>query len=539
MVRPIVLTILKDAGDHNLMKNLPVKSPVQKRKFPFAALAMAGLLTATSLAAYTTLQPATPANAQSIFNNAPAEGFADLVEKVMPAVISVEVSFTPAVSDQNFGDDHMEEGERHSYGQGQNQRRDHNQGSPGQGEFKDGPFKHFFERFGDRRRFQPNRPHRRNGQGSGFIISKDGYAVTNNHVVAGATEVKIKMNDGKSYRAKVVGTDPKTDLALIKIMAKREFKFVEFADKAPRVGDWVVAVGNPFGLGGTVTTGIISAQGRNIGQGPYDNFLQIDAAINKGNSGGPAFNLKGQVIGVNTAIFSPSGASAGIGFAIPASITKQVIEDLKNNGVVTRGWLGVQIQPVTEDIAESLGLKDTKGTIVVKVTKGSPADKAGLKSRDTILKVKGVDVKGPRELARHIAMIKPGESVAVTILRDGKQQDVNVKIGTLPGQQKRAQFSNNNTLSKKATLRQLGFRVEPSRNGTGVVVSDVRQGSPAAKKNLRPGDVIIEINGVAVNDPEALRAALGNFTKEGKKSVLFLVRSGERNRFVALPVGKS
>ena len=284
-------------------------------------------------------------------------------------------------------------------------------------------------------------PHPNGGMamGSGFIISADGYAVTNNHVVKDADQVSVTMKDGTEYKAEVIGTDPKTDLALIKIDAKdKKFDYVAFTKDEPRVGDWVMAVGNPFGLGGTVTTGIVSALGRDIGSGPYDNFMQIDAAINRGNSGGPAFNLEGEVVGINTAIFSPSGGSVGIGFAIPASTAQNVIESLKENGKVTRGWLGVQIQPVTEDIAESLGLKDAKGAIVADVTEDSPALAAGVKQGDTILKIDGKDVSDSRDLSRKVAGIKPGDAVPLTVVRDGKTMDLEVKIGTMPDDPKMA-----------------------------------------------------------------------------------------------------
>ncbi|HLF20879.1 MAG TPA: trypsin-like peptidase domain-containing protein, partial [Aestuariivirga sp.] len=285
----------------------------------------AGLFAATALTAAMLVVPAAPLHAETQAAIDPSDGFADLVDKVMPAVISVEVKFANVAGmDMN--------------------------GEPQPG------LREFFRQFPQFRDGLPSdMPQRREpgmAQGSGFIISADGYAVTNNHVVQNAEEVSVRLKDGEELKAEVIGTDPKTDLALIKIKSDKTFQFVKFADTEPRVGDWVVAVGNPFGLGGTVTTGIISARGRDIGSGPYDDFLQIDASINHGNSGGPAFNLEGDVIGINTAIFSPSGGSVGIGFAIPASITKDIVATLRDNGKVTRGWLGVRIQPVTEEIAE-------------------------------------------------------------------------------------------------------------------------------------------------------------------------------------------
>src|ERR1700722_5100765 len=236
------------------------------------------------------------------------------------------------------------------------------------------------------------------GEGSGFFISPDGYAVTNNHVVDHAQSVQVTADDGTIYTAKVIGTDKKTDLALIKVDGKKDFSYVKFADAPPRVGDWVVAVGNPFGLGGTVTAGIVSARGRDIGAGPYDDYVQIDAPINKGNSGGPAFDVDGNVIGVNTAIFSPSGGSIGIGFDIPADTAKLVVAQLKSKGNVTRGWMGVQVQPVTADIAESMGLKQAEGALVAEPQAGSPAAKAGLQSGDVIPSVDGTEIHDAREL---------------------------------------------------------------------------------------------------------------------------------------------
>src|SRR5262249_51784282 len=254
-----------------------------------------------------------------------------------------------------------------------------------------------------------------------------GYIVTNNHVVDHATEVDVVTDDGKTLTAKVIGTDPKTDLALIKVgNAGKDFNYVELAAQPPRVGEWVIAVGNPFGLGGTVTAGIVSARGRDIGSGPYDDFIQIDAPVNRGNSGGPTFDTSGRVIGVNTAIFSPSGGSIGIGFAIPSDTVQRVVADLKANGQVTRGWIGVQIQPVTQDIADSIGLKKAEGAIVADITSGSPAAKAGLKSGDAITAVNGDAVAGPRELARAIAAIKPGNDAKLTVWRDNDETTISV-----------------------------------------------------------------------------------------------------------------
>ncbi len=486
------------------------------RRPRLAALGLAGVL---SLAALLPAAPALhvpPATAAQTIMAAPAQGFADLVEKVMPAVVSVEVEIKAA------------------------------SGKGAQGMLKKLPgmdrlppeFRKFFEEF-QRFGMPRNMPRLPRGKavGSGFFISSDGYIVTNNHVVRNAARVRIKTNDGKTWEAKVIGTDPKTDLALLKVDAPGvKFPFVEFAEKEPRVGDWVVAVGNPFGFGGTVTTGIISARGRQIGAGPYDDFLQIDAPINKGNSGGPAFNLQGKVVGVNTAIFSPSGGSVGIGFAIPASVAREIIMDLKTKGYVTRGWLGVQIQEVTKDIAESLGLDEPRGAIVVKLTKNSPAGKAGVRTGDTILEVNGKRVKDPRDLARKIAHVRPGDEARLLILRDGEKKTIRVRIGKMPSEEKIARAFGKGGEAGPASV--LGLSLKPADDGQGVAVTAVDPDSQAARKGVRPGDVITEVAGVEVNSPAEVKAAIAKAEKEGRKAVLVLIRSGSAQRFVALPLKK-
>lgn len=487
------------------------------RRRPVIALALAGLLTGTALTALPMLPPILPAAAETDFNRAPAEGFADLVENVMPAVISIEVNHKLVAN-------RLQGGQSDQFTM------------PDLG--PDNPFREFFEQFRGRDFGMPSPPAPDSrAQGSGFIISADGYAVTNNHVVANAETVTVSLPDGTKYEAEVVGTDPKTDLALLKIDSGDKLQYVEFSDQEPRVGDWVIAVGNPFGLGGSVTTGIISARERNIGSGPYDDFLQIDAPINKGNSGGPAFNLDGKVVGVNTAIFSPSGGSVGIGFAIPASIAKQVIGEIRDKGQVTRGWLGVQIQPVTEDIAESLGLDKAQGAIVADVTNDSPALKAGLKTGDTILEVDGQAIDDPRDLARKVATIPPGKSVQLSVYRDGKQTNLAVEIGTMPGDEELvARSSGSDTQSDRTRL---GLELVPSEDGRGVQVASVMPNSPAAERGLRPGDVILEVGGIQVDDPSAVEAAMEKAASDGQKGVLMLVRSGERQRFVAVPTASS
>src|ERR1700676_4780620 len=341
-------------------------------------------------------------------------GFADIVERVKPSVISVKVN----INEKDAKDDSS-----------------NNEDSP----FQPGsPMERFFRRFGGPDGLPPGlrggpRGHGAvTGQGSGFFISADGYAVTNNHVVDGADKVEVTTDDGKVYKAKVIGTDARTDLALIKVDGRSDFPFVKLAENSPRIGDWVLAVGNPFGLGGTVTAGIVSARGRDIGNGPYDDFIQIDAPVNKGNSGGPAFDTSGEVMGVNTAIYSPSGGSVGIAFSIPASTVKSVIAQLKDKGSVSRGWIGVQIQPVTPDIADSLGLKKAEGALVAEPQANGPAAKAGIESGDVITAVNGDAVKDAREIARPIGALAPGNAVKLNVLHKGQDKIVNLTLGQLP-----------------------------------------------------------------------------------------------------------
>lgn len=506
-----------------MTSNKSPQSVYTAKKAPKAvAVLLAGaLLSATALTINSSFFPSQSANAQSTntasaLNHAPKQGFADLVEKVMPTVVSVEVRFMPVSTN---------DGESHS--------------SFDEGFSQNSPFE-FFDRFSKRRGkrgLHGDHPKRRGGRaaGSGFIVSADGFVVTNNHVVKNASQVTVKLSSGETFEAKVVGRDPKTDLAVLKLKSDKTFKFAKLAPKDPRVGDWVVAVGNPFGLGGSVTTGIVSASGRNIGSGPYDNFLQIDASINKGNSGGPAFNLAGEVIGVNTAIYSPSGGSVGIGFAIPASTTRQIVDALINKGTVTRGWLGVQIQSVTKDIAQSLGLNETKGTLVAGVNRDSPAQKAGLKTGDLIISINAKKVKDPQGLVRMIASVAPGETLNVGIIRKGKAQSLKVEIGKMPGADKLAGLAAPKPVAK-SKLAKLGLAVETAPDGFGLIVRKVNPRGAAAKKGIRRGDVIIEVDGIDVSDTQTLKTILAEAVEDGNESVLFLLRSHDRQRFVAVPL---
>ncbi|MDX1715348.1 MAG: Do family serine endopeptidase [Anderseniella sp.] len=478
------------------------------------ALAVTGLLGTSALVTQPALFAPTPAIAQSALAGAPSEGFADLVDQVMPSVVSVQAKYTPA----NVTSDSGGNSSQFQFGF-----------PPGS------PFEQFFKNQPGQRAMPFRGPRSRGGtsQGSGFVISEDGYLVTNNHVIKDASEVSVKFSDGREYDAKVIGTDPKTDLALLKIDSGDTFKALKFADSQPRVGDWIIAVGNPFGLGGTVTTGIVSAAGRDIGAGPYDDFLQIDAPINRGNSGGPAFNLKGEVIGINTAIFSPSGGSVGIGFAIPSSTAKTIIADLKDDGNVTRGWLGVQIQPVNQEIADSIGLGKASGTIIAAVTANSPAGKSGLRTGDTILEVNGETIAGPKELSRKVASLAPGTSVDMTVFRNGKNRTVSVQIGTMPGERMAAAMPGARKEQVDDTPR-LGLALAPSEDGSGVAVADVLAGSPAAERGIRAGDIILQINGADVDQPEAAVQAIRQALNKNGKAVLLLVKNDRGQRFVAL-----
>jgi serine protease Do len=361
-------------------------------------------------------------------------------------------------------------------------------------------------------------------------------------VVNNAESVEVTTDTGKTYTAKVIGTDEKTDVALIKVDGgNNNFPYVKFAEGTPRVGDWVIAVGNPFGLGGTVTAGIVSARGRDIGAGPYDDFIQIDAPINKGNSGGPTFDINGNVIGVNTAIYSPDGGSVGIGFDVPADTAKKVVEQLEEHGRVVRGWLGVRVQPVTTDIADSLGMKKVEGAIVAEPEAGSPAAKAGVMAGDVITAVNGKDIKDSRDLARRIAPIAPGTAVKLAVLRNGKDETVSVTLGQLPDQ-RQANADERNATTGTGTPG-LGLTIAPAKDvdgaGTqGVAVTQVNPDGPAAERGIRAGDVILDVAGKAVATPADVRKELGDLDKAGRHTVLLRLKSGNATRYVAVPFGK-
>jgi serine protease Do len=494
------------------------------RRFGLLATTIAGLGAAAFFVAPSLAPNATffagPAQAQNLSQEAQKlsqhpVGFADIVAKVKPAVISVRVKMERDVT-PGMSSDEMPF-------------------PPGS------PFEHFFRRFGEQNKGE-GRHQLVTGQGSGFFITADGYAVTNNHVVQNAQNVQVTTDDGKTYDAKVIGTDPRTDLALIKVDAK-DFPYVKLAGQTPRVGDWVLAVGNPFGLGGTVTAGIVSARGRDIGAGPYDDFIQIDAPVNKGNSGGPAFDVDGDVIGVNTAIFSPSGGSVGIAFAIPADTVKTVVAQLREKGSVTRGWIGVQIQPVTQELADSLGLKKASGALVSEPQTNSPAAKAGIESGDVITSVDGNSIADARELARRIGTLAPGTSIKLGMIHAGQDKTVTLTLGTLPNDRQAANHQNDRQGSD-ADVPKLGLTLAPGDHGSGaddngVVVTAVDPNGVAADHGFQVGDVILDVGGKSVSNPAEVRKQLAEARKSGKHALLFRVKSGEGTRFVALPLGNT
>jgi serine protease Do len=454
-------------------------------------------------------------------NVAQPSGFADMVERVKPSVISVKVTMKEKAADAS------------------NKGADEKPGSP---------MERFFHEFGGPEGM-PKKPGKGGGQGemmgqgSGFFISSDGYAVTNNHVVEGADKVEITTDAGKTYTAKVIGTDSRTDVALIKVEGGSDFPSAKLSETKARIGDWVLAVGNPFGLGGTVTAGIVSASGRDIGSGPYDDFIQIDAPVNKGNSGGPAFNMQGEVVGVNTAIYSPSGGSVGIAFSIPAPTVKSVVAQLKASGTVSRGWIGVQTQPVTQDIADSMGLKQAEGALVADPQKDGPAAKAGIESGDVITAVNGQSIKDARELARVIGGFVPGSAVKLSILHKGKNKVVNLTLGQLPNAQeaKADGDTDQNGSSNGVDVPRLGMTVAPANSvegagKSGVVVTKVDPKSAAADRGLKKGDVILEVAGKSVTNPSDMREAIEAAYTEKKNNVLMRLRTGEASHYVAVPL---
>jgi serine protease Do len=460
------------------------------------------------------IQQAAQITAPSV--NAPVS-FADLVDAVKPAVVSI------VVEAQDQSDSSMDGGNF------DNQIPD----LP-----DDNPLKHFFDQFRNHGGMKP-RPHKYMAAGSGFAISPDGYFVTNDHVVKDATKVTVQFSNGDEKTASIVGTDEKTDLAVVKVDGLKDQPFVKLADTPPRVGDWVMAVGNPFGLGGTVTAGIVSALDRDIGGSSDDAYMQIDAAVNSGNSGGPDFNLKGEVVGVNTAIYSPNGGSVGIAFAIPSATVKQITDDLIKNGTVTRGFLGVGIQDVTRDIADSVGLKEAKGAVVTQTTKDSPADKAGIKSGDVITAVDGQQIEDARALSRTIGGKAPGTTVDVTVWRDNAEKHFSVKLDTLKtasNDNSKQQSQSDNNDNGPASVQSQGLTLVPNSGGDGVLIQDIDPDSAAATRGLSVGDTILEVNNKPVNSPKAFQDAIKAVTSSGKTTALIKAERNGNPVFIGLPL---
>ena len=447
-----------------------------------------------------------------------ADGFADLVEAVKPAVVNISVTGTVS-----------------------------SRGAPGfRGQSPE--LEEFFKRFfGDQFKMpdgDPDRPFERKttAVGSGFVIDPEGLVVTNNHVIEDADEIEVVFDDGTRIPAKLKGTDAKTDLALLEIEGDSTFPFVKFGDsEAARVGDWVVAIGNPFGLGGTTTKGIISARGRDIRSGPLDDFIQIDAPINRGNSGGPLFNMRGEVIGINSAIYSPNGGSVGIGFAIPSSMASNVINQLRDTGTVQRGYLGVQIQSVSDEIADSLGLDKARGALVTQVIENSPAEKAGVEAGDIILRFDGKDIPRMRELPKIVALTETNKEVDVVVWRNEAEKTIRVSVGG------NADITTASVESDTTEAGKLGVSLSALNDdnrdkygipeeASGVVITSVKQDSPAAERGLSRGELIKKVGNAEVTEPEQVNAAIAEAMEKDKKSVLLLVERESRVRYVVIPL---
>jgi serine protease Do len=453
--------------------------------------------------------------AQQAFARSAPESFADLAEQALPAVVNVS-STQKVPQDQQMQDlDEM------------------------------------FRDFLDKRVGQPDQQRPRGGTslGSGFIIDPAGYIVTNNHVIEDAAEIMVLTHDNEELKATIVGRDEKTDLALLKVEAKHPLPYVNWGDsEALRIGDWVMAIGNPFGLGGTVTAGIVSARQRDIQSGPYDDFIQTDASINRGNSGGPMFNMDGEVVGINSAIFSPTGGSVGIGFAIPSNLAKPIIAQIKEFGKPKRGWLGVRIQTVSPELAEGLRLKEPKGALVASVTKDGPADKAGIKQGDVVLKFDGKEIPQMRGLPRIVAETETGKTTDVVIWRQGKEVTLKVAVGELTEEaEQKTLASVEAPASATATIDSLGLKLSAMTDelrkkhqipadAEGVVVVDVAQTGPAAEKDMRPGDVIAEVDQKAVTSPEDVAQRVKAAQDNGYRVVTLLVNRGGEFQWIALKI---
>jgi serine protease Do len=483
---------------------------------------------------------ATSLGVTSVLLSAPAfargpDSIADVAEKVIDAVVNISTSQTVEAKSGGGG------------GEGSGAMPQLPPGSP---------FEEFFDDFFKNRRGGGGKggdlqPHKTNSLGSGFIVDTSGIVVTNNHVIADADEINIIMNDGSKFKAELVGVDKKTDLAVLRFKPTKPLVAVKFGDSDKlRLGEWVIAIGNPFSLGGTVTAGIVSARNRDINSGPYDNYIQTEAAINRGNSGGPLFNLDGEVIGVNTLIISPSGGSIGIGFAVPSKTVAGVVDQLKQFGELRRGWLGVRIQPVTDEIAESLNIKPARGALVAGVDDKGPAKPAGIEPGDVVIKFDGKDIKEPKDLSRVVGDTKVGKTVDVVIIRKGHEETRQVTLGRLEDGDKAVQASvktqepAEKTMTQKALgldlaslSKELRNRYKIKDNIKGVIITNVDGSSDAAEKRLSPGEVIVEVAQEAVTNAADVKKRVDQLKKDGKKSVLLLVSNADGElRFVALSV---
>jgi serine protease Do len=497
---------------------------------------MARALAVLALAApFLLAQPvAAPAQNRLPPPGAPAAGFADLAERLLPAVVNISTT-------QTVRNDRPAPGQR---------RPDSPQAPPGS------PFEEFFREFFERggRGGQDPSPRRASSLGSGFVIDPSGIVVTNSHVVGEAEEIKVILQDNTELAARLLGRDTKTDLAVLKVETPRPLPSVSFGNSdAVRIGDWVVAIGNPFGLGGTVTAGIVSARARDIQAGPYDDFLQTDAAINRGNSGGPLFNMAGEVVGINTAIYSPSGGSIGIGFAIPSSLARPIVEQLRDFGRTRRGWLGVNIQAVTDEIAESVSMQKARGAMVARVTEKGPAEKAGIVAGDIVVRFDGKEVGEMRRLPRLVAETPVGKTVKVEVWRKGQAVLLDVLLGELEENEAQASAGQQRGRQQPAQpsgplpVEALGMQLSaltpelrekhqvPAR-AKGVLVVRVDDGSIAAERGLRVGDVIVEVAQQEVTQPQQVVAKVQEARAAKRRSVLIMVERAGEQRFVGLPV---
>ena len=506
-----------------------------RKSLPLVSMAFAGVLLGG--VALGTLgsgnYPGSQADAQQIAIQAPRGAplsFADLIERVSPAVVSVNVVTEREVGSLGDMEQFMER-------------------------FRDMPgFDDFMERYREEREEDGDGPRTRPGSalGSGFFITEEGHIVTNNHVIESATEISVQLEDGRELDAELIGADPETDLAVIKVKDPGNYKFVTFGQTDNlRRGDWVVALGNPFGLGGTATAGILSADGRDGGNGsPYTDFLQIDAAINRGNSGGPTFDLYGRVIGVNTAILSPTGGSVGIGFAIPSELAIVVTDQLIENGKVSRGWLGVTIQPVTEDMADALDLAEPRGAIVNDLLAGGPAEKSGIKRSDVIVEVNGVDIEDATGLTREVAKLIAGTENNFVVIRDQRRQTVTVRVGERPadpfadGNDEAADTPRDDSSFEEGTESELGLVLTPMSaddrdrlnlkpGDDGVIIERVDSESPLLDTGVRTGMAVLEVNGRSVSTIEDYNNAIERARDDGKSNVLLAIRNGTRTVFLA------